>query len=334
MGVRLGLFDRRFPDGGLELRVVVTGAGGFVGGFMVEELLAAGHEVAAFIHTNAGRNPWAGSAAGYGRPAWVRSVDVTSQHAMDDALAEVIPEGVVHLAARADPGSSWRHASETYCINILGTSVLLEVLRRYAPRVLLVGSALQYARPGDGSPLSEEDPLAAESPYSLSKITQEQIGQLHVARHGARAVWTRSFNHTGPGQSTKYAVGSFAAQAAAIQRAGGKGTFKVGNLGARRDFLDVRDVVKAYRLLLESGKAGQAYNVSSGSAVSLGSVLDSLVKLAGLEGSVEIQQAPRPANRDILVGNPTKIRDAVGWEPEIPLSKSLTDTLISYGGSV
>lgn len=306
---------------------------------MVSELLAAGHEVAAFVRDPAGSNPWGQDSAPAaaepgGGPAWVRAVDVTDRSAVQEALEDVRPEGIVHLAARADPGSSWRYASETYLINIVGTSVVLEAARTYEPRVLLVGSALQYKRPEDGRPLSEADALDGDSPYALSKITQEQIGRLHASRYGARVMSTRSFNHTGPGQSTSYAVGSFAAQAAAIQRAGGKGTFKVGNLGARRDFLDVRDVVKAYRLLLESGKAGQAYNVCSGSAVSLGSVLDSLVELAGLEGSVEIQQAPRPANRDILVGNPTKIRDAVGWEPEIPLSKSLTDTLISYGGSV
>lgn len=300
---------------------------------MVEELLAAGHDVAAFVHTKTGSARWDTSDS-VGRPGWVGSVDVTSQPAVDEALGKVSPDGVVHLAARADPGSSWRHASETYRINILGTSVLLEALRRYEPRVLLVGSALQYRRNADGMPLDEKDPLHANSPYALSKITQEQIGGLHAARHKARVLWTRSFNHTGPGQSTQYAIGSFASQVAAIQRAGGKGTLRVGNLDAARDFLDVRDVVRAYRLLLEGGVPGEAYNVCSGSAVSLGSILNSLIELAGLRDGVEVEKATRPANRDILVGNPTKIRGAVGWEPEIPLLKSLTDTLTSYGGSV
>lgn len=304
-----------------------------MGGFMVEELLAAGHDVAALIHTKTGSARWNGNGSD-GRPGWVRSVDVTNQPAVDEALGEVSPEGVVHLAARADPGSSWQYPSETYRINILGTSVLLEALRRYEPRVLLVGSALQYRRDADGKPLDEKDPLHASSPYSLSKITQEQIGALHAARHKARVMCTRSFNHTGPGQSTKYAIGSFASQVAAIQRAGGKGTLRVGNLDAARDFLDVRDVVRAYRLLLEGGGPGEAYNVCSGSGVSLGNILDSLIELAGLQGRVDIEQATPPSNRDILVGNPTKIRGAVGWEPEIPLLKSLTDTLTSYGGSV
>ncbi|MEX2587714.1 MAG: GDP-mannose 4,6-dehydratase, partial [Actinomycetota bacterium] len=320
-------------DGGPKLRVAVTGAGGFVGGFMVEELLAAGHDVAAFIHTKTGSARWDRSGS-HDRPGWVRSVEVTDQPAVDEVLAEVSPEAVVHLAARADPGSSWRQASETYRINIFGTSVLLEALRSYEPKVLLVGSALQYERPADGRPLTEADPLRADSPYSLSKIAQEHIGELHAARHKAKVVSTRSFNHTGPGQSTKYAIGSFSSQLAAIQRGGGKGTLKVGNLEAHRDYLDVRDVVKAYRLLLDGGEPGEAYNVCSGRTVSLKSILDSLVELAGLEGSVEVQQPSRPGVHDILVGNPTKIRSTVGWEPEIPLAQSLADTLISYGGRV
>lgn len=301
---------------------------------MVQELLTADHVVTAFVRRE--------NLLGYGsdlassemptgdKVASTATVDVVDRPRLAEALASVRPEAVVHLAAQADPGASWQRPTETYVVNIVGTSQLLEVARNYASRVLLVGSALQYRRRADGKPLREDDELAPDNPYALSKSVQEQIGRLNFARHGSPVVSTRSFNHTGPGQRAQYAVGSFAEQLASIQRGESTGPLKVGNLSALRDFLDVRDVVRAYRLLLESGIPGEVYNVCSGSATSLGSILDTLMRLAGMEG-VDVQERRGEGTRDVLVGDPSKIRDEVGWRPSIPLVRSLADTLISYG---
>lgn len=241
------------------------------------------------------------------------------------------PEGIVHLAAQASVGGSWDDPAATYRSNIEGTGNLLDAVRDKKPRVLLVGSAQQYAIPAEGHLLTEDDPQAADSPYALSKIAQEQMGLMYLKQFGLPSVFARSFNHTGPGQSPEYAVGSFAFQIAKLERSGG-GVMDVGNLDSRRDFLDVRDVVRAYLLLLEGGTAGEAYNVCSGRAVRMGDVLDKLLEVAGIGENVQVQQQRLhvSAAADQLVGDPTKLQTAVGWAPQIPLDRSLVDTLNRY----
>ena len=302
------------------MRVLVTGAGGFVGNYLLPHLLDAGHEVVA-TSLDVPRSapvPW-------------EALDLVDAPAVCRLVASTEPEGVIHLAAQASVGGSWTDPNQTYRINIEGTSNLLEVVKELKPRMLMVGSAQQYARPAEGHVLTETDPQAAGSPYALSKIAQEQMGRMYLKHYGVPSVFTRSFNHTGPGQSPQYAVGSFASQIARLQVAGG-GEMQVGNLDSRRDFLDVRDVVRAYMLLLEGGEAGEAYNVCSGRAVRLGDVLDKLLAVAGLKDRVEVHQETLhvSAANDLLVGDSTKVSTAVGWAPQIPLDDSLLSTLDWY----
>lgn len=303
------------------MRVLVTGAGGFVGGYLLPHLLDAGHEVVAT------------SLEPPARPGPVRweTLDLVEAPAVGDLVASSKPEGVIHLAAQASVGGSWTDPNLTYRSNIEGTSNLLEAVKGLKPRVLLVGSAQQYARPGDEHVLVESDPQLAGSPYALSKIAQEHMGLMYLERYGVESVFTRSFNHTGPGQSPHYAVGSFASQIARLE-AGGGGEMHVGNLDSRRDVLDVRDVVRAYALLLERGEAGEAYNVSSGRAIRMGDVLDKLLGVAGLRDRVQVHRTdpPEPGSSDLLVGDPRKISKAVGWAPRIPLERSLVETLDWY----
>ncbi|HEX2149504.1 MAG TPA: GDP-mannose 4,6-dehydratase [Actinomycetota bacterium] len=305
------------------MRVLVTGAGGFVGGFLLPHLLQAGHEVVA-TSLEVPERP---------DPQAVRweAMDLIDAQRVHRCVTSVKPEGVIHLAAQASVGGSWEDPAGTYRSNIEGTSNLLEALKRLGPRVVLVGSAQQYARVPDGEPLQESDPLAAGSPYALSKIAQEQMGRMYLDRYGVQTVFTRSFNHTGPGQSPDYAIGSFASQIARLERSGG-GEMQVGNLDSRRDFLDVRDVIGAYRLLLERGEPGEAYNVCSGVAVRMGDVLDKLLEISGLTDKVEVHPQIRHVSddSDLLVGDSTKISKAIGWSPQIPLDRSLLETLDWY----
>lgn len=261
---------------------------------------------------------------------WV-PLDLTDGESVRRCIAGYEPDGVVHCAAQASVGASWDNPAATCRTNIEGTANLLEAVKDLRPRVLLVGSAQQYAPRAGGNPLRESDAQLATSPYSLTKIAQEQMGLMYHRQYGIAVVCTRSFNHTGPGQSPDYAVGSFASQVARLEQSGG-GEMRVGNLEARRDFLDVRDVVRAYALLLEVGKPGEAYNVCSGSAVRMGDVLDKLLEISGLIQKVRVHPQTRHVSdeADLLVGDPSKMSTATGWTPQLSLDRSLRDALDWY----
>jgi GDP-4-dehydro-6-deoxy-D-mannose reductase len=259
--------------------------------------------------------------------------DVTDGARFREVVDARRPEAVIHLAAQASVRRSWEASDETFAVNVGGTSHLLEALADCPEtRVLLVGSAQQYGPVPDGRPLTETDPLLPRSPYGVSKVAQELVGALYRRHFGLAVIVARPFNHTGPGQSTEYAIGSFSAQVAAIERGEREPRLKVGWLESRRDYLDVRDVAGAYRLLVEAGRPGEVYNVASGKTERIGDLLDILIGAAGLKDAVEIvaDPSPRPGDPEVLVGDSSKLQQALGWKPEIPLVTSLVDTLDSY----
>lgn len=286
------------------MRAFVTGGHGFVGTWLCRHLEAQGDEVVA---------PTA-------------AVDVTDQGAVAGAMAAAEPEVVYHLAGLAHVGGSWARPDEYLRVNTFGTLQVLEAARRCAPvpRVVLVGSADVYgASVSDDRPIGEDTPLRPVSPYAASKAAAEMVGlHAHFGRH-VPVVIARAFNHAGPGQSPAFVVAGIAQRIVAAV-ASGAGTLSVGNLSPRRDLTDVRDVVRAYRLLAERGQPGEAYNVCSGRAVSVEEVVRRMLALAG--AGLELVTDPelvRPVDAPVLCGDPSKLRAATGWEPE----HSLDDTL-------
>ena len=299
------------------MRVLVTGGNGFVGGYAIETLRARGDEVIAAGHGASDMLP-----LDLRDPLNVRGV-------VDLAQADA----VVHLAAQSFVPQSMSHPLETLDVNAMGTARLLEAVRAARdaggtnPRILIVSTAEVYgAQPPAAFPLRESTAPAPANPYAASKVAAEAIGIASVHAYGLDVVIARAFNHIGPGQDERFVVASFAAQLAKIAH-GGPAEMLIGNLSAERDFLDVRDVVRAYVALLERGESGQIYNVCSGVAVPIRDVLRTLVTTARV--AVEIREDParmRASDTPLFVGDASKLRTATGWAPQIALETSLRDT--------
>jgi len=301
------------------MRILVTGANGFVGRHLCAALAARGHTIIGAV----GPHPVAD-----GLPLDLQDA-LNVRGIVDIARADA----VAHLAAQAFIPQSIADPWYTHDVNAGGTLRLLEAIRgaRDAggtdPRVLLVGSAEIYGvHPTAVYPLNEATPLRPANPYAASKVAAEAYGVAAAATYKLDVIATRTFNHIGPGQDRRFAVASFALQLARIA-AGADPLLLVGNLDAERDFLDVRDVVSAYALLLEGGgSVGEVYNVASGRAVAMKDVLRQLVLIARV--GVEIRDDParlRPADVPLMIGDAAKLRLATGWEPAIPLAASLRD---------
>jgi GDP-4-dehydro-6-deoxy-D-mannose reductase len=280
--------------------IAVTGANGFVGGHLLARL---------------------------GSKAIAIDADVTDPDAVARELAAAAPHAVVHLAALSSVGSSWDEAGETWRVNVVGTVNVLEAARAKAPecRVLVASTGDVYG-PADELPTPETAPFRPVSPYAASKAAAELAAE-QARRVGADVVVTRGFQQEGPGRDQRFAIGSWAAQIARAEEAGG-GTVLVGDLSPRRDVSDVRDVCRAYALLLDPAVPAGTYNVASGRSVEVRELLEILVGLAECPIEVEVDQARvRPADIPELCGDASRLREATGWEPMIPLEQTLADTL-------
>ena len=319
--------------------ILVTGAAGFAG----SHLLALLHRTEPDAALLAWRRPAAGRAPAAATPprpvpagaaAW-RDVDLLDGAAVRRAIAERPPNQVYHCAGVANVNGSWSNRRATLQGNALGTGHLLSALRGLptAPRVLIPGSALVY-RPA-ATALAENAPLAPVSPYGQSKLDQERLGLAAAREDGLAVVLTRSFTHIGPGQAPAYAASSFAEQIARIEAGRAEPVLSVGNLEARRDLTDVRDTVRAYRMLMARGTPGRPYNVCSGGAHRIGDVLDALLALAATPISTRHDpDRARPGDNPVLLGDPSRITGELGWTPRHPLSETLSDLLDYWRGVV
>lgn len=307
-------------------RTLVTGAAGFAGQHLVERL-GAHDEIHGWALPGTTRPPLADV-------IW-HDVDVASRSAVDAALRAIAPDRVFHLAGAPSVETSWTNAVPHLTTNAMGTAHLLDAVRRHHPtcRMLVVTSAQVY-RSGVAA-IDESTPLIPDSPYGLTKLAQDQLAMSAATVDGLDVVVARPFNHIGPRQTPGFAVPSFARQIARIERTIEPPVIRVGNLDSSRDFTDVRDVADAYCRIMDAGRSGRAYNVCSGRAVRIGDLLNSLISLAQVKISIEIDPARlRPADVPVIAGDNRRLRDELGWQPTIPISTTLRDTLDWWRGEV
>ena len=302
------------------VRVLVTGASGFVGRHLVEACEHAGDEVVGLA-----RGP-----APDGERAWI-AADLRDGAAAARALREARPERVYHLAAAASVAKSWEDPPATVEANLLATVNLLEAAAVEAPgaRVLFAGSSEGYGPvPRERQPVTEDEPLRPQNPYAASKAACDVLAGFYGDGRGLDVVRTRAFNHAGPGQSDTYVVASFARQIAEAEAAGlAELELLTGDLRPRRDFTDVRDVVRAYRLALERAPAG-VYNVCRGTSAAVGDILAGLARHTRL--AVEQRtDSTRLRKQEVMEirGSHDRLTEATGWQPEIELDTTLADTL-------
>lgn len=291
------------------MRSLITGGRGFVGQWLADYLRDLGDQV--FVID--------------------QEVDVTNPTALLAAVSEAAPDAIYHLAALTHVGQSWAEPLRVLEVNVIGTGALLAAARECGtdPRILVTSSAEVYGAVTDPSllPLRETSPTAPLTPYAASKLAAEALVSQAYLGHGQRVITVRPFNHIGPGQSPNFAVPALAKRIVEAERTNAP-TIPVGNLSARRDFTDVRDVVRAYRLLIESGEDGAVYNVCSGHDVSIEEIADGLLTLAGTRLEFEIDPAlVRPVEVPVLRGDRSRLSAATGWKPEIELHQTLGDVL-------
>jgi GDP-4-dehydro-6-deoxy-D-mannose reductase len=293
------------------MRALITGGKGFVGQWLAAHLKDRGDEVAVIdIET-----------------------DVADGAAVGRVMADVVPEAVYHLAAMTHVGESWENPGQVLRVNVLGTAEILAAARSIEgnPRVLVVSSAEVYGVVTPAQlPLDEDTPTQPASPYAASKLAAEAVAFQAWRGYGQPVIVVRPFNHIGPGQSPNFFVPALAKRIVDARRSGAR-SLPVGTLTTRRDFTDVRDVVAAYRLLVERGDPGEVYNVCSGRGVAMADVAAQLLELAGADLTLETDPAlVRPVDVPVLRGSAERLRTATGWEPLIPLATTLADVLTSW----
>ncbi len=308
------------------MRVWVTGAAGFVGRHVSVDLHAAGHEVIGVdLAAAPAGSEWAG---------WL-VCDFTNAAAVRDLAQHHPADACLHLAGIAHVPEGWRRPQRVMDVNLNGTINLLEAWRVVPnpPRLLVVTSAEVYGRAARTTPIRETDPMIPSSMYGVSKLAADTVTRLYHDHYGLPAFTARPQNHIGPGQSNAFVVTAFAEQLVQLKtRPAADRILRVGNLDSARDLTDVRDVARAYRLLLERGVPGEAYNVASGHNYVIGDVLEQLCALAGYTPCIETDpDRYRPTDSSPLLSI-DKIRDEVGWTPAIPLAQTLADIVAAITG--
>lgn len=300
----------------IRKRVLVTGSNGFVGKFVVSLLKEKNYTV---IGTERSKHAASrGDGVVYG--------DLCDLTFAESLVQKTQPDYVVHLAGQSSVGISWQEPRMTVVNNVLAQLHLLEALRLHAKpkKVLIVSSADVYGVVDKkDNPIDEETPIKLQSPYATSKMMQENLGMGYVHNFEMPIVIARPFGHIGPGQPSKNAIPSFIEK---IKKAPDGGTIAVGNIKVRRDYSDVRDIVRAYVLGLEKGEVGEAYNLGAGKSYLLADVLHSLIKISGKKLNITIDKSLY-RKHDIMetVCDYTKFKKATGWEPEIPIEQTLSD---------
>lgn len=292
----------------MEKSVLIFGVNGFVGSYLTREFLEHGYE--AYGSDRAAECDVEGLSA-------FRCADITDHEAVESIIRDLKPGIIINLAAISSVGLSWKLPQATMEVNVIGTINILQgaSMLRDAPKVLLIGSSEEYA-PSE-HPLAEDAPLNATSPYGISKVTQERFADLYAERFDIPIYRVRAFNHTGVGQAPTFVLPSWCEQVATISASGKPGVIKVGNVEVVRDFSDVRDIVRAYRMIVESDKSGEVFNVGSGTGSPLSELLAKIISFSDQVVDVEVDEGfLRPSDTPVIVCDNVKIERELGWKPE------------------
>lgn len=312
------------------MRCLITGVAGFVGSHMVEFLLKQ-ENVQIF-----GVDRWytrKDNIAHLAGKFEYLEFDMTDFSSVLQVLERVRPDKIFHLAAQSFVPTSWHAPAETLNTNIAGELHIFEAIRQLtiSPWIQLACSSEEYGMVyPDEVPIKETNPLRPLSPYAVSKVAQDFLGYQYHQSYKLNIVRTRAFNHTGPRRGENFVTSNFAKQIVEIEKGKREPVLLVGNLEAKRDFSDVRDVVRAYWLATEKGEPGEVYNICSNKTISIKEMLDLLLGLSPMKNKIKIKEDSarlRPSDVQILFGDCTKFRQRTGWKPEISLEKTMADLL-------
>lgn len=304
-------------------KALIIGAAGFVGSYLIEQLESnCSISVTKLSHENIDDRD---------KSIEVYNLDIMNIDEIKAILNKVRPEHIYHLAAQSSVALSWKNPNLTVDINIKGTINLLDAVREldYEPRLLLIGSGEEYGhiRPEE-TPIKEDNKLRPGNIYAVTKATQNMIGELYAKAYSMDIVMVRAFNHIGPKQVPMFVVADFCKQVAEIEAGKREPIINVGNLTAKRDFTDVRDVVRAYEMLMNKAKPGQTYNVGSGKAVEIREILNEILNLSNSKIEVVIDSNKlRPVDVPVIEADISKITENIGWKKEISLKQTIEETL-------
>ncbi|MGO4496270.1 GDP-mannose 4,6-dehydratase [Paenibacillus sp. 2RAB27] len=303
------------------MRVFVTGANGFVGRHLVPLLVKKEHQVFVGVRSNLDH--------------YDSTVTKVLYNLVDNEIGSLInkikPEAIIHLAAQSLVKKAWESPTHTFMENTIGTIQLIEAVKKFAPnaKIITIGSSEEYGLSGLlGEPLTEEHPCMPQNPYAISKYAAGQTSISLARKDGLNLIHIRPFNHFGPEQRIGFVISDFASQIALIEKLSGPSLIKVGDLSAKRDFTDVRDVINAYLAVLENDVQTGVYNVCSGQPRAIQEILNIMIKDSKIKIDVEVDQEKfRPSEVPIFIGSAEKIQIATGWKPERNFEESLFETL-------
>lgn len=307
-------------------KALITGITGFAGSHLAEHLLSKGLEV----H---GTDRWRSKRENIKNikgDLHLVNADIRDGHSLDNVIKDIKPDYIFHLAAQSFVAMSWLAPADTIETNVVGTINLFEAVRRAGidPVIQVAGSSEEYGMVyPDEVPIKEDNPLRPLSTYGVSKVAADKLAYQYNKSYGLKTIVTRGFNHTGPRRGEVFVTSAFAKQIAEIEK-GKEPVMYVGNLESRRDFTDVRDMVRAYLLAVEKCEPGEVYNICSGNAVKISEMLDLLLSMT--KKKIKVKQDPdrmRPSDVELLQGDYSKFKKQTGWKPKIPFEKTMEDLL-------